>query len=499
MKKLAVLLSMAAVVAVLVAGLSGAFGTQDTPSVYASRLAGISSSGETGIQVQNLDASQEAAITAVFYPQNGQSPVSVPAGTTAAGGSALFYLPNITQLPDGAYAAIINSDRQIAAIARTDWQASGGAATYSNVMPGTDVAVPLAVKDYFGQCSLVSVQNTDTDAPANVAVEVYESGAATPTKTVNAQVSQGTSVTFDMCGGDDFAELPEGFIGSLRVKSATEVGVQSFIDIETSQKAVYAFEGVPADDAAATLYAPLFRARQPFNPNDPNTLYMDTGISVVNPNSSPVQVTVNYYGAQGDPACVGQEFTQGPVEIAANSSAVFYQGPASQPITGMHPLPDNCVGSAAITATGGTILAIVNDSLNYVDESAAYNAASDSSAGTKVALPLFRSGHTSWNLYTGISAMNVGDGPANITLEATSAGGDVLAGEPGMTQSNVAQYETALFWPGAFANSGDWADPATAVGSATITSNQPLAVIVNDVSLAGKADSSTYNAINAEQ
>ena len=497
MKKVAVLLSMAAVVAVLVAGLSGAFGTEDTSSVYASSLAGISAAGETGIQVQNLDASQDAAITAVFYGQNGAAPVSVPAGTTGPGEAAGFYLPNIQELPDGAYACIVNSDRQIAAIARTDWQSSGGAAIYSNVIPGTDVAVPLALKAYYGQCSLVSVQNTDTDAPANADFEVYETGADAPTLTVPVQIAPGTSVTLDLCGGDEFAGLPDSFVGSIRVKSQTEIGVQSFIDIETSQKAVYAFEGVPADEASSELYVPLFRRRQPFNPADPNTGYYDTGISVVNPNSSPVQATVKYYGALGAPDCVGQTFTQGPVEIAANSSVVFYQGPAAQPGTGMAPLPENCTGSATIEAAGGTVLAIVNDSLDYTVESAAYNAMTTEQASTIVAMPLFRSGHTSWNLWTGISAMNTGDGDATITIEATSAGGEVLKDKAGMSQT-VGPNETALFWP-AWADSGDFTDPSKAVGSATITSNQPVAVIVNDISLAGKADSSTYNGINAEQ
>jgi hypothetical protein len=498
MKKLIVLLSMAGVVAVLVAGLSGAFGTQDAPSVYASSLAGIQGSGETGIQVQNLDASQDAAITAVFYKQDGSAPISIAAATTPPRGSALYYLPSLDQLPDGAYAAVINSDRQIAAIARTDWQASGGAAIYSNVIPGTDVAVPLAVKQYYDQCSLISVQNTDTNAPATAELEVYTSGQATPIVTVPMTIQPGTSVTADFCTDDEFAAIPDGFLGSVRVKSQTELGVQSFIDIESSDKAVYAFEGVPATDAASELFAPLTRRRQPFNPKDLNTMYYDTGISVVNPNASPVQATVTYYGAKGVAECVGQTFTQGPYEIAANSSVVFYQGPAEQPITGMNPLPDDCVASATIVATGGTVLAIVNDSLNYIVESAAYNAVGADGAGEVIAMPLFRSGHTAWNLYTGISAMNVGDGPANIEITAKSSSGYVLEGRPGMTHSNVAQYETALFWPGSFA-AGDFTDPAKAVGSATITSNQPVAVIVNDISLAGKADSATYNGINAEQ
>ena len=54
MKKLVALVSMAMVVAVLVAGLAGAFGSRGTPTVYASRLAGISGSGITGIQIQSF-------------------------------------------------------------------------------------------------------------------------------------------------------------------------------------------------------------------------------------------------------------------------------------------------------------------------------------------------------------------------------------------------------------------------------------------------------------
>lgn len=503
MKKLLVLVSMAAVVALLVAGLSGAFTTHNTPTVYASRLAGIQANGETGIQVQNLDASQEAQISAMFYPQDGNPAIQVDAPATKAGGAANFYLPGITQLPDGSYAAIINSDRQIAAIARTDWRTSGGAATYSNVLPGKDVAVPLAVKKYYGQCSLVSVQNTNTTAQAQATIEAYATGSTTPSANPTVTIPPGTSVTLSLCDDKEFEGLPEPFLGSIRVKSQTDVGVQTFIDIETSTQAVYAFEGVPAEMAADELYAPLFRSRQLVNPRDPATsAKMDTGISVVNPGSTAVQVKVEFFGADStayDPACRGQTFTQGPFEIPASSSAVFYQGPGAQPITGQHQLPANCVGSARISATGGKVLAIVNDSLNFTVQSAAYNAVGATQTGTSIALPLFRSNHTALRLYTGISAMNVGTGDATINISITDKAGNVKSGAPGMSQSGVKQYSTALFWPPDFANDGLWLQQNNAYGSATLTSNQPLAVIVNDFSLAGTADSSTYNGIASGQ
>ena len=501
MKKLLVLVSMAVAVAVVVAGLSGAFGPSTAPAVYASRLAGISGNGETGIQVQNLDASQDAQITASFYPQTGGNPIDVQAPATKAGGAANFYLPSIPNLPDGSYAAIVNSDRQIAAIARTDWPQSGGAATYSNVLPSMDVAVPLAVKNYYTQCSLVSVQNTNTSSQATATVEVYATGSATPAVNPSFQIPPGTSKTVSLCDDREFESLPDGFLGSIRVKSANEVGVQSFIDLSQSQQAVYAFEGVPVENASEELYAPLFRSRQLVNPRDPATsTKLDTGISVVNTESTPVQVKVEFYGADKadyDPACRGMTFTQGPFEIPASSSAVFYQGPGAQAITGDKVVPDNCVGSAKIVATGGKVLAIVNDSLDYTVQSAAYNAVSAGQTGTTVALPLFRSDHTAWRLYTGISAMNTGDAETTIRIEITDSEGNVTSGKAGMSLSGVGPNETALFWPGDFANEGNWLDRNKAYGSATIESDQPLAVIVNDFSLNGQVDSSTYNAINA--
>ena len=90
-------------------------------------------------------------------------------------------------------------------------------------------------------------------------------------------------------------------------------------------------------------------------------------------------------------------------------------------------------------------------------------------------------------LYTGVSAMNVGDEPAAITLETVSEDGTVQR----TTRSGIGPMQTALFWPGGFD------DPSPFVGSAIVTSDQPLAVIVNDVSMKGAADLATYNGIPA--
>lgn len=502
MKKLLVLVSMAAVVALLVAGLSG-FGTQDTNRVYASRLAGVQGAGETGINVQNLDLTQAAQISAEFYPQLEGQEMKTFTSQAQPGAAANFYLPTLQDLPDGAYAAIVNSDRQIAAIARTDWPAKGGAAIYSNVIPGTDVALALVTKEYADQCSLISIQNTNTSASATAIVEFYKTGEAAASLTKEYTIRRGTSVTLRPCDDEDLmTALPKGFLGSLRVKSkdgSTKFGVQSFVDIISQDKAVYAFEGVPAEQAANVLYAPLFRASQKLG----TTSFGDTGISVVNTGASQIDVVVEFYPSSLAPASCGTSPFSQTKQIAASSSVVFWQGPNGSPV------PQGCFGGAKISASdNGKILAIVNDSVDdyaagkYNINSAAYNAVSMDLAGETQALPLFRTAHTKNNLWTGISAMNVGTATATVRLSVTSAG--TGATMQNAMQQSVGANQVAVFWPQSiYASGAPWNDQTKAYGSAAINSDQPVVVIVNDSSQAKdpalQVDAATYLGIKAGQ
>ncbi len=491
MKKLLVVMSMAAAVSLLLAGVAGMFDTQ-TSTVHASRLAGISGAGATGIQVQNLDAASAANISADFYPQDTTKTGSttLTAAGIPAGGAWNIYLPSAPTLDNGAYAAIISADRQIAAIARTDWLSTGGAAIYSNVMPGMNVSLPLITIDYNGQSSLISIQNTDTGRSANVTVDLIGVGSASPDLTESYTVGPGKSITIDTGTDTKYLAVPKstplGFLGSMNITADVPVGVQSFIDITTSDKAVYAFEGVPAEDAADVLYAPLIRRR--------HLGVYDTGISVVNPNTSAVDVTVTYIGTGG--ACSGSTTDHGPVSIAPNSSHVFYQGPVPE-----NGLPNNCLGSAVIKATGGNVLAIVNDSKNYTEESAAYNAMPASVGGLKVALPLARNRFLAgFEVTTGIQVMNIGSSdtdrtPTNVTITFSDSSGAVMSGCTGCTAS-IMPLASANFLPG---GSVLGVLPAGTYGSAVVESDSdPIVIIVNDFSYTGAMDAATYNGIKAD-
>jgi hypothetical protein len=485
-KKLTVLLSVAVVVALVLAGVAGMFTSGSTPSVYASRLAGIRAAGATGIQIQNLDKTQAATVVADFYKQgatSGPIGINVPSIQPLSAGN--IYLPNESKLTNGAYAAIISGDRQLAAIARTEWAASGGAALYSNVAPATNVALPLAVKNYFSQSSLISIQNTDPNAQASVTIKLYQVGATTPTLQKTYTIEKGTSITLDMGTNPDFDLVPNNFLGSMAVESATQVGVQSFVDFSNSEKAVYAFEGVPSEQAADTLYTPLVRNNFPNNATGATT-----GVSVVNPGTTAVQVSMDYAGSPPS-GCAGQNFSDGPVTIAAGSSHVFYHGAGTN-------LPKGCLAAGTIKATGGKVLAIVNDASGNPGNpttSAAYNAVSVDQGAKDVALPLYRNEHLTMKLTTGIQAMNISSTASRASISFTLFDGTSIptsSCQPDCTQT---------IQPG---GSYTWYPPSITslqkgkFGSAFITSEQPLAVIVNDASLTGAMDAAIYNGIKAD-
>lgn len=447
----------------------------------AAHVAAIQSAGATGLQVQNLDFVNTATAVIRFYARTG-APVEItrilPPGTAAN-----VYLPTVPGLANGAYSMVVTADRPIAALARTDWEATRAAGIYSSVMPGREVVLPLVVAGYHGQTSLVSIQNTDVTAAQTVHVEVRAMGAGTSSAQADLTVAPGASVTIDFERDADFRLLqqaaPGGFIGWMRVAGTAEVAVQSFIDVTASPKAVYAFEGIPTGRLATELVAPLVRKRQATVIGT-----FDTGIAVVNPGSAAATVRVRYDGSAG--SCAGQSFDEAPVDIAPGDGATIYQG-------GSAALPAGCVASARLSSTQ-PVAAVVLDAMDYTVQGAAYTAVPLSDAARTTVLPLVRRQHTPRRLTTGIQLTNPGDTPARVDL----AFADHL-GAPSTTCGAAcavvvpARGSRTLFPSGAFA-----ALPPGDYGSGVVTSDQPLVVLVNDISEADATDAATFIGLGAD-
>jgi hypothetical protein len=421
-------------------------------------FAGMSGTAATGVQIQNLSSSSSATVVVDLWNQDGSAPTNVLNGVSVNSGSAVnIYMPSQSSVPAGTYAAVVSSSQPMAAIVRTDWSATGGAAIYSNPTPAKDIIVPLVVNNYSRQTSSISIQNTNSAADVtDVTIDFYQNGASSPVKSLSGQViKKGTSRTYNL--SDASLGVPSGFAGLARIKSvSTDLVVATFIDLAGS-RAVSAFSGVPAASGASTLYCPLVRANY----------YGDTGISIVNPNGTAGTATITFYPGTGS----GGPYVQ-TIPVPANSSALAFQGlggnsrsdttpalPAGSGQTMANPTPTNngFYGSATIEMSGGlTVMAMVNDTLFgsswSVRSQSSYNCLTSSDAGTSVALPLVRGKHlTTLRLSTGIQIQNTTGSSITVSLKLYNPDGtERTTSEPAAV--NIGPNGSANIWGGNFAN-----------------------------------------------
>lgn len=472
-------------------------------------MAGISGPGVSGIQIQNLHPSEAANIQVELWNQDGSLPITLSAPSGVPADSATnIYLPNYdsAEVPDGAYAMRVSSNKEIAAIARTDWATTGGAGIYSSVEPATDVIIPLIVADFANQFSEFTVQNTDPENITTIEVTLYGRGLG-ELASLEQDIQAGTSRTWRVA--DLPVSLPDtgldlgasGFVGSIRITSDTPVVAESFIDIPGTP-GVTAFSGVSTDSAATELYAPLIRANY----------FGDTGISIVNPNDTAVDVTITFRADAGSPN-VGT-YTEN-LTIAANSSEAPFQGPGgssraaglpggSQTSANPTPTNDGFYGVATIEATA-PVLAVVNDTLFgagwAVQSQSTYNCAPVEEAGTKFALPLVRRFHLAdTRLTTGIQVQNTTANAATVSITFTNWDGTAQSiTHPDLT---VPAYGSGNFWQGDLTGLPT-VPPAAGgfgwYGSAVIESTEPIVVVVSDEGFGPTAvDSANYNGIKTE-
>jgi hypothetical protein len=479
---------------------------------------GISGPGISGINIQNLDSSS-ASVVVQLYNQTGAGAVTISgaSGDTIPGSSAKnYYLPNFSTVPDGAYAMVVSSDKRVAALARTDWNNTGGAGIYVSVEPGTDITIPMALANFAGQVSQFSIQNTNTNSTINdVKITLNGRGLTNPVKELlNQTIAAGTSKTYNLADTGVWGTLPDtaldlnttGFVGSLRITSSTPLVVQSFIDITNSPRTVTAFSGIPTSNAAQSVFCPLVRAN----------FYGDTGISIVNPNTYDINVDITFY-ADGVSPKQGS-FTQ-TIAVKAKSSNIAFQGPGGNSRQAPTNLPggtqntsnpnytnDGFFGVAKLSSTSGTFLAVVNDTVfatNWIPTSGTtYNCLTTTNSGTKFALPLVRKNHVSnLKLTTGTAIQNVTGNPITVSMDIYNYDGTALpAAKP--ADITIPAYGSGNFYQGNLvnvptvpANQGGFGW----YGSAVVTVQTPggaVVVLVNDAGNGTKkVDAANYEGL----
>ncbi|MFN8422565.1 MAG: hypothetical protein U0470_03965 [Anaerolineae bacterium] len=145
----------------------------------------------------------------------------IPPGTAAN-----VYLPSVPGLANGAYAMVVTADRPIAALARTDWEATRAAGHLLERRAGHDRrAAAGRGRATTAGTSIVSIQNTDAAATQVVHVEALGMNRVAARVAVDRSVTR-SAITIDFERDADFSPLrsaaAHGFLGWMKVTSGAE-------------------------------------------------------------------------------------------------------------------------------------------------------------------------------------------------------------------------------------------------------------------------------------
>lgn len=418
---------------------------------------------QTGIQVQNLSTST-ANITLTFYRSDTGAQAGSTADTIAASGSKTYFpIQGVAAGFNGS--AVVSSDQPIAAIMNLlgNSGAYGGSAT-GLAAGSTTVGLPLIMRGNSGFDTWFSVQNAGSTT-ANVTIS-YKPGTATETTTI----APGAAKTFDQSTN---TALGTKFIGSATITSNQPVvAIVNQVGKATS-KTLLTYDGFGA--GAATVTLPLVMA---------NNSGFFTGISVQNVSTTTANVTIKY----GPNTVSGMATPANDVfSLTSNTGNALLQ--AGGKWTGRY------VGSATITATGGQVVAIVNQlRATGVSVGTAYEGFNPNNLTTKASLPLLMSNNGGY--FTGVQCANSGSSGVTIAVDySTNSAGSFNPND--ISGLSIPAGSSVTIFQSGNSNGTNWGTNRY-VGGATITATGgSIACITNELSGAPTGDQFlTYDGIN---
>lgn len=346
----------------------------------------------TFLAFQNF-GSAAANVSIQYFDQLGDS-VAAPADTcTSVPLNGECVAPNPFK-PDHEGTGILTSDQPLNVL-MAEATPFGGAAYVVPSGASGSVNVPLAYNHYLGVYSTqLNVYNVNSVA-TTVTVQYY-SHDGIPTTSTSVNIPAHVSVNLSQ--EDANLNLPYGFDGwaEVSVPSGYQV-VAQMLEHHATNGFVTVVNSVA--QTSTNLYAPAI-----FN----NAFGFFTGAKIVNPNNTPVTVTVTYYKVDGT------VINTDPFTLNALSTVGIYHG-LNQKAPGLPNDPTRFFGfngAAQITATGGGVVMVVNEDGGYnlagKRKSGTYSAIP--AGGNQVGLPVVANG--GYHYITGITIFNT----SNITV-----------------------------------------------------------------------------------
>lgn len=273
-------------------------------------------------------------------------------------------------------------------------------------------------------------------------------------------------------------QAPAGFQGSVVISSDQPViAITNLLNSLTAPRLADSYSGFSG--GATTINLPLIQ-RGNFGTN--------SWITVQNAGSADATVTVSY-----NPGLVGSA-AKDTATIKPGAAHTFYQKNNAA-------LGERFIGSAKITTNGQPVVAIVNQE-NDAGTSLLTYGGLVTNGSTTVSTPLVVADN--FGSFTGIQILNTGnsDTTATITYSANTAtaasGAKDACPNPQAKQYNIAAGKSVTILQGGGDAAEGWDNQfanCRYIGSATITANQTLAVIVNQASLTG-SNGSAYAGVD---
>ncbi len=429
----------------------------------------------TAINVQNPTTST-ATVQVKFYKSDGTLAYTAPSDTIAAGGSKTYYLPDLTDLADGKYSGVVESDQAVVAVVtETSYSGKGIGDAYNGITAGaTQLNVPVVYRGYSNWDTMVAIQNTDASATASVALNFFKAGEATATLRSTDTIPALSSKTYDLSSAG-FSTLGAGFLGSLTITSTTNVAAVAHGAKQTAGYDVLnIFRGVTS--GATSYFAPVVYNQ--FSPSTTNG--WTSAINIANLASTADTITMDF---TLDPRS-GQTGTFTVSKpIAANSFAYFYL-PDHTGGAAPNNIPTGVYGSAIIRSGGNQIAVIATATKYATGVATAYNAFPSTAGSKRVVSPVLYNQFNPSNTLGWTSAINVqnlGSAADTVTMNFTL---DARSGQTGTfswSQPVSANGAVTFYLPDANGTSGRPNVPLGVYGVAEVTSTSQniLAVVTN--------------------
>lgn len=384
----------------------------------------------SAFRVQNLSTSVANCVY-TFYNASGAAVYSSASSTINPGDSLYVFTPSVSGLPNGEYSGVVSCDQQVAAV--VNWSDPNSGASFEGVDSAdtaTTLYAPGIYDNYYNYYSNIYVQNSSS-SPINVTVQIFAPGSSSPvaTQTFN-NLAANASRLFEQEG---LAQLNQNVAYSAKIVATGNVAaIVNIYGRAVADNQLYSYNAFKAGSTKA--YAPVLMS---------NYFGYNTSLNIQNLGASSTPYTVTY----------GTGVVRTGT-IAANSSVSLY--------TPNNGVPAGTLTSATIQSGGQPIVVLVNES-NVYNRAASYTGFS--TGNTKSRAPIVMKAYFNFN--TSVTCQNLGASATTMTID--------YANTPGTTSSpSIQPGKTHLFYQPSDSNM------LNGITSATITSGQPIACIVNE-------------------